>query len=100
MIIIGLLAAVVNHATNKKNLPESSSHYNYIDLIKKPSTIWLGAVPTTKPVLFYIALKMKKIDQGLSIATSQNCTDFYILKGGILQFIFIGAMSIFNAPRL
>ena len=60
MIIIGLLAAVVNHATNKKNLPESSSHYNYIDLIKKPSTIWLGTVPTTKPVLFYIALKMKK----------------------------------------
>ena len=46
----------------KKNLPESSSHYNYIDLIKKPSTIWLGAVPTTKPVLFYITLKLGKKD--------------------------------------
>ena len=45
---------------------------------------------------------------GGPIATFQNCTfldftqraDFYIAKGGILQFIFIGAMSIFNAPRL
>ena len=61
MIIIGLLAAVVNHATNKKKIYLSHHHsnYNYIDLIKKPSTIWLGAVPTTKPVLFYNALKMK-----------------------------------------
>ena len=81
----------------KKNLPESSSHYNYIDLIKKPSTIWLGAVPTTKPVLFYITLKMGKKDntimavKGLLISAK---------IGGILQFIFIGAMSIFNAPRL
>ena len=60
MIIIGLLAAVVNHATNKKKIYLSHHHiYNHIDLIKKPSTIWLGAVPTTKPVLFYNALKMK-----------------------------------------
>ena len=94
MIIIGLLAAVVNHATNKKNLPESSSHLQLYRFDKKAinNLAWCCSDNKTRSILHCSKNeKENNFTQG---------ADFYILKGGILQFNFFGAMSIFNAPRL
>ena len=53
MIIIGLLAAVVNHATNKKNLPESSSHLQLYRFDKKAinNLAWYCPYNKTRSIL-------------------------------------------------